>query len=148
METSTLLLLGGAAFVLYYFGGGATALANLKFIENGMSFDVSNPLRVRVNLSVIVQNPTSGTLTLNSIAGYFYINGSQSGNVSYFIPTIIPPNSQSQIVLNLSVNDASIISDIVNYINSGSSSITVELKATGNINNIPAPLDLIFQPIG
>ena len=147
MNEGTLLLIGAGALLFYYFGTGAAVLSNLKFLENGMSFDVSNPLRIVVNLSVIVQNPTSGSLTLNSIAGYFYINGSQSGNVSYFTPTTILPNSQTQIVLTLSVNDTSIIADILSYVNSGSSAITVEVKATANANNVPAPIDLIFQPL-
>jgi LEA14-like dessication related protein len=147
METSTLLFLAGGAFLVWKFLVPGVAVSNLIFLENGMSLDISNPLRVVINLSVIVQNPTSGSLTLNSMAGYFYVNGSQTGNVSYFTPTVINPNSQTQIQLQLSVNDISLVSDIMSYINSGTGSLAVEIKGTANVNNVPVPIDLSFQPM-
>jgi LEA14-like dessication related protein len=146
MET-TVLLIGGAAFLLWFFGSGATVVSNLKFIENGMTFDVSNPLRITINLAVIVQNPTSGSVTLQSLAGYFFINGSQSGNVSDFVPSIIGPNSQTLINLVLSVNDIALVGVIMNYINSGSSSVVVNVQATANVSGVAIPVNLSFTPL-
>jgi LEA14-like dessication related protein len=146
MET-TVLLIGGAAFLLWFLGSGATVVSNLKFIENGMTFDVSNPLRIVINLSVIVQNPTSGSVTLQSLAGYFFINGSQSGNVSDFIPSVIQANSQTQLNLILSVNDIALVGVIMNYINSGSSSVVVNVQATANVSGVAIPVNLSFTPL-
>jgi|ERR1700722_18154659 len=147
METSTLLMLGVGAFLLWQFGIGGAVVSNLKFVENGMNLDVSNPLRVVINLSVLVQNPTSGSITLQSLAGYFYVNGTQAGNVSYFTPTVINPNSQTSITLQLSVNDISLVTILMNYANSGTSNLNVEVKATANVNNAPLPIDLNFSPL-
>lgn len=147
METSTLALLGIGAFVLYYFTTGATVVNNLRFVENGMNFDVSNPLRVVINLSVLVQNPTSGSITLESMAGTFSINGSQAGNVSFFTPTLISANSQTTITLVLSINDLSLVSVIMQYVNSGSSAVQVGINATANAGNVPLPVNLNFQPV-
>lgn len=147
METSTLLLLGAGAFLLWQFGIGGAVVSNLKFLENGMNLDVSNPLRVVINLSVLVQNPTSGSITLQSLAGYFYVNGTQGGNVSYFTPTTIAPNAQTEITLQLSVNDISLVTILMNYANSGTSNLNVEVKATANVNNAPLPIDLSFSPL-
>lgn len=146
METSVLLI-GGAAFLLWFFGSGATVVSNLKFIEDGMTFNVSNPLRIVINLAVIVQNPTSGSVTLESLAGYFFINGSQSGNVSDFVPSVILPNSQTLINLVLSVNDLSLVGVIMDYINSGSSSVVVTVQATANISGVAIPVNLSFTPL-
>lgn len=146
MET-TVLLIGGAAFLLWFFGSGATVVSNLKFIENGMTFDVSNPLRIVINLAVIVQNPTSGSVTLQSLAGYFFINGSQSGNVSDFVPSVIQANSQTLINLVLSVNDIALVGVIMNYINSGSSNVTVNVQATANVSGVAIPVNLSFTPL-
>ena len=147
METSTLLMLGVGAFLLWQLGIGGAVVSNLKFVENGMNLDVSNPLRVVINLSVLVQNPTSGSVTLQSLAGYFFVNGSQAGNVSYFTPTVIGPNNQTQITLQLSVNDISLVTILMNYANSQNGNINVEVKATANINNAPIPIDLSFSPL-
>lgn len=147
METSTLFLLGIGAFLLFEFGIPGGVVSNLKFLENGMSLDVSNPLRVVVNLSILIQNPTSGSITLQSIAGYFYINGSQAGNVSNFTPVAVAPNSETPMNLQLSVNDISLVGIIMNYINGSSDAVVVEIKATANANNVPIPVDLSFQPI-
>lgn len=147
METSTIALLGLGAFLLYKFAGPGAVLSNLRFVENGMSFDVSNPLRIIVNLSVVVQNPTSGQINLLSLAGTFSINGQPGGNVSYFTPTVIAPNSQTQIVLQLSISDANLLSIITNYIASGSSQVNVSVNATANANNIPIPVNLNFSPL-
>ena len=146
MET-TVLLIGGAAFLLWFFGSGATVVSNLKFIENGMTFDVSNPLRIVINLAVIVQNPTSGSVTLQSLAGYFFINGSQSGNVSDFTPSVIQANSQTLLNLVLSVNDIALVGVIMNYINSGSSSVVVNVQATANVSGVAIPVNLSFTPL-
>ena len=146
MET-TVLLIGGAAFLLWMFGSGATVVSNLKFIENGMTFNVSNPLRITINLAVIVQNPTSGSVTLESLAGYFFINGQQSGNVSDFVPSVIAANSQTLINLILSVNDLSLVGVIMDYINSGSSSVVVNVQATANISGVAIPVNLSFTPV-
>lgn len=147
METSTLAVLAVGAFLVWKFFLPGVTVSNLVFLENGMSLDVSNPLRVVINLNIIVQNPTSGSLTLNSIAGYFYVNGSQTGNVSFFTPTLISPNSQTLINLQLSVNDISLVQTLLNYVNSGTGTLLVEVKGTANANNVPVPIDLSFNPM-
>jgi LEA14-like dessication related protein len=147
MEPSTLALLGLGAFVLYYLSTGATVINNLRFVENGMNFDVSNPLRITINLSILIQNPTSGSITLNSMAGTFSINGSQAGNVSFFTPTLISANSQTQITLTMTVSDINLIAIIMQYVNSGSTAVTVAINATANAGNVPLPVNLSFQPI-
>lgn len=141
-----LLIFGGIAAALYYFTKGVS-LNSLKYIATASSIDVSNPLRPVITLSVTVQNPTSGSLTLDSLAGYFSINGSQTGNVSYFVQTEILPNSQTVIPLQLSVSDISLAADIVNYLNGNGSAITILINATANVNNIPAPITLSFTPV-
>jgi LEA14-like dessication related protein len=147
MEPQTLLLLGAGAFLLYYLGNGAAVIANLRFVENGMNFDVSNPLRITINLSVIIQNPTSGSITLQSLAGTFTVNGSQAGNVSFFTPTLISANSQTQITLTMSVSDINLMGIIMQYINSGSADVTIGISATANAGNAPIPVNLSFSPI-
>jgi LEA14-like dessication related protein len=142
-----ILIFGGIAAALYFFTKGVS-LNNLKYIATASSIDISNPLRPVITIQVTVQNPTSGSLTLQSLAGYFSVNGSQAGNISYFTQTVILPNSQTIIPLQLSVNDLDLITIIMNYLNGTSSDVlTISVNATVNVNNVPAPLVLSFTPI-
>src|ERR1700730_5187042 len=143
METIAWLGVGLLAYLVYK---KSNTVSNLKFIENGIDFDMGNILRPVVNLHIGVQNPTSGSITLQAIAGSFAVNGVQSGNVSYFIPTVIAPNAQTEILLHLSVNEAAVIADIMNFINNGGKTpVTVSVEVTANINNVPVPVSLSFD---
>jgi LEA14-like dessication related protein len=142
------ILLIGAGLIAFMLYEKASVVSNLKFIENGIDFNLSNPLRPLINLQIGVQNPTSGSITLQSLAGNFAVNNVQSGNVSYFIPTVIGPNAQTEIVLHLTVNDAALIADIMNFIqNGGSTPLKVEVQATANIDNVPVPVSLSFDAL-
>lgn len=145
MDTVIVLGLGFLAFLAFQ---KSTVVSNLKFVENGIDFNFSNVLRPQIYLHIIVQNPTSGSVLLQSLAGYFSVNGVQSGNVSSFIPTAIGPNSQTVMTLTLSVNDAAVITDILNFIHgAGKSSVNVAVEATANIDGVPVPVSLSFNAL-
>lgn len=141
------LVLAGIAVLGFFLLEKSAVLNNLRFIASAATIDLSNPLRPYINLSVIIQNPTSGSVTLQSLAGNFFINGQQAGNLSYFTPTIIAPNSQTQIALNLSVNDFSLVQIISNYVTGGGGTVVVAINGTANVNNVPAPFNISFTPI-
>jgi LEA14-like dessication related protein len=144
LETAVILALVAVAWFAFEKG---SVVANLKFIENGVSFDLGNPLRPIINLSVLVQNPTSGTITLQSLAGYFFINGIQGGNVSNFQgPIVIGPNIQTSINLALSVNDLSLMSIVQQFAANGTGALNIAVQATANIDNVPTPVNLSFNP--
>jgi LEA14-like dessication related protein len=143
----TLLWIGVGLFAFLAFEK-STVVSNLKFVENGLDFNMSNLLRPQINLHIGVQNPTSGSITLQSVAGSFAVNGVPSGNVSYFVPTVIAPNAQTEIVLHLAVNDAALIADLMNFINNGGKTpVKVDVEVTANINNVPVPVSLSFDAL-
>jgi len=141
-----LLLVGGAVLLYFFYTKGST-LANLVFQVQSTNFDIGNPLSPKVLVDVLVSNPTSGSLTLSSLAGYFYINGAQSGTVSFFQLATIFADAQTLITLTLSINDFALAADIVKYATGQMEGLTIEIKATANINNIPAPVDITFTPV-
>jgi hypothetical protein len=143
----TLLLIGGAAILYFLYTKGNT-LGNLRFVEQGVGFDFSNPIRPIINLSVSVQNPTSNSVTLMSLAGSFSINGTPAGNISYFGgPLVIQPNAVTGIVLACSLNDISLIAILAQFVQGSASGFTVTVSATANIDNVPSPLTLSYSPV-
>jgi len=81
------------------------------------------------------------------LAGNFFINGQQAGNLSYFFPTIINANSQTEINLNLSINDMSLVQIISNYVTGGGGTVVVGVTGTANVNDVPAPFSITFTPV-
>jgi LEA14-like dessication related protein len=136
-----ILIIGGLITAFIFFGGAQT-VNSLKFVATGVGFDVSNPLSPIVNVSVIVQNPTSNSLQLNSFAGTATVNGTSSGNVSYFTPVLIAANSQTTITLQIRLSDAGIISDLLNFINAGTGAILIAVNGTANVNGAGLPVSL------
>jgi hypothetical protein len=141
------LIFAGLAVVGLFLLEKSVVLGNLRFIASGSTIDFSSPLRPLIKLSVVIQNPTSGSVTVQSLAGNFFINGQQAGNVSYFTPVIIVQNSQTEIVLDLLVNDFALVQIITNYMTGGGGSVVVAINGTANVNNVPAPFSITFTPI-
>lgn len=141
------LLVVGIAFLLFIGLSKGSTVASLNFIATGVSFDFSNVLTPVVGISLLVQNPTSGSLSLLSIAGGFTVNGNPSGNVSFFpgSPVLIAPNSQTQIVINLIMNDASLINSLIDLVQS-KGNILIGVNATANVGGIPVPLNFSITP--
>lgn len=142
----TLLTIGLVTFGIYFFST-KTALENLQFVEDGVSFDVSNPLKILITLTVMVQNPTSTGFDLMSLAGSIKLNGNGIGNVSYFLKTHIAANSEVPIDLKFSVNDISLVAPIMDYIEGNPKPMVLVIDGVANVNNIPLPITLSFNPI-
>jgi LEA14-like dessication related protein len=136
------ILIFGGLIIAFIFFGGAQTVNSLKFVATGVGFDVSNLLSPIINVTVIVQNPTSTALQLNSFAGTATVNGTASGNVSYFQPVLIAANSQTTITLQIRLSDAGIISDLMNFISAGTGQLLVAVNGTANINGAGLPVSL------
>ena len=144
----TLLWLGLAGLGFYLFEKN-TVVSSLRFVEQGITFDISNLISPIINVSILVQNPTSGSLTLQSMAGTFSVNGNPSGNASYFpaVPTVLAPNAQTIIVIQLRLTDSGIITDLLNFISGSTTALNIALNGTANVNNAPIPLILSFNAV-
>lgn len=139
------LLIVGVAFLGYVLLSRAKAVSALRFVVTAIGFDISNLLSPIVNVTILVQNPTPSALTLYSLAGSVSINGMPSGNVSFFQPTTIPPNNQTQITIQIRLADAAIIQDVMNFINKGTSQVLIDIEGNANVNNAVVPVSLSFN---
>lgn len=143
-EMNAFIWIGAGALAYYLYKRGST-IASLNFVVQKVDFDVSNALLPVANVTVQVQNPTNGTLTLQSLSGNFYFNDKLGGSVSDFTPAIVGPNSATSIVLRLQSNDAQLISALLTFLNSRQG-FTISVKAVANVSGIPIPVNLNFTP--
>ncbi len=101
-----------------------------------------------LQVGVMAQNVTNGSLQFNALAANAFLNGTLIGNVSGFTPVTIMPVSQVTIPLTILVNATEIISDVISIL-TGSAGVaaTVEIKGTANISGLILPVDLIYKAI-
>lgn len=125
----------------------ANVINRLNFIVTGvqLGFQGTTP---QVTIQIAIQNPTSSSFTINSIVGNVFLNGQFIGNVSSFQTTAIPPNGQVTLPVNVLLNVAQVIADVIHIID-GSAGIQamIEIQATANIDNLAFPLDVSYKLI-
>jgi LEA14-like dessication related protein len=141
---TAIALIGAGIFVLSKIAT-ANIASRLNFVLGGVSASLSGLTPV-VTVNVVVQNPTSGSFTVNSLVGNISVNGTQIGNISMFVATVIPPNNQVQLPLTVILNPAQVLTDLLNLLtgNSGNQ-VIVSLDGTANIDNIPIPVSIQYN---
>ena len=142
------LLIAGGVVVAYFLLTKIQALNNLRFTVTGVSYDFSDITFPIIYLDVLVENPTPGKLTFNSLVGNFSINGNPTGTVSYIppVPLTVEPLSQSTLQLTLRVSGAALIQDLFNYVTNHQGSLNITVVGTANVEGINAPVTLSINP--
>ncbi len=101
-----------------------------------------------IQVGVMAQNVTNGSLQFNALAANAFLNGTNIGNVSGFQPVTIGPVSQVTIPLTIVVNATQIISDVIAIL-TGSAGVAanLEIKGTANVSGLILPVDIIYKAI-
>ncbi len=131
MKPLYILVAGVAALWAYSYFKLAKSL-NFTFKKIGIGGGLITPA---INITLGLQNPSSQSATLTSIAGSVYINDKYLANFSNFNAQNIAANSESDILIiakpNL-IGTASIIRDFIK--NRGKGQIVVKLEGTANVD--------------
>lgn len=131
----------------------AAAATRINFLVGGVKL-ASIGFTPILNVTVVAQNPTNSTFTINSFVGNVFLNGDMIGNAAGFIPTTVKPASpggltgQTEIPLNVSLNGLTLVSDIVSVI-TGQAQVAavVRLVGTANVDNLLLPIDITYKLI-
>lgn len=136
-NTGLLLLLGALGVYLFT---RASTIANLVFVPRGIAITGG-----AVNVVIGVQNPTSNSLSFNSLAGNLFVNGSAIGNVASFQPAVIIPNGETPVNVMVTPSILGIATDVLSMIQGNmSGGITANFQGTANIDNSAVPVNLNF----
>lgn len=98
-----------------------------------------------VTVRVAVQNTTSNSLTLNSIAGNIFFQDTLVGNASFFFPQVIPPNSGGYITLDIRMSIIGLVNELVTQITHNNFGGLLTMDGFTNIDGVQFPLDLTFK---
>jgi hypothetical protein len=145
MNKLTAVGIGAGAILLYSLFTKQKALESLVFYPHSLKdirFDGVTPV---MTLGLAVQNTSNKKFTLNSIAGILYANNYIIGNISGFIPQVIPANSQTIIFIKARLSLIGIVSDVIRAIKNKTFSETLELESKANIDNLQVPVNLKYK---
>jgi LEA14-like dessication related protein len=121
----------------------AIGLLNYYIKNVGLSFDGLTPLLL---LNIGIQNPSNAQFVVNDFVGNISANGFNVGTIYSFRKLIVPPASQVVYPVIVRMNLISIVSDIINLIQSGSGiSQTIVLTGVVNASGIVAPVTLNYK---
>jgi hypothetical protein len=142
MNKAFLIFGGVLAYSLFMKG---KALGNLNFYPGaakGISFDGTTPM---MQVGLITQNTSGQKIVLHSVAGNVYANQYLIGNVGYFLPQTINPNSQGVLWLTIRFGLVGVIQDIITAIQSGTFNQDLEFQGYANVDNYQVPLKLTYK---
>lgn len=139
------LLLPIAALIGVTLMAQKRAAGFLNFIFRGVAFAMDGVYPI-LRLNIGIQNPSNEQFVVRSLVGQLLCNGDNIGNVSTFQTVVVNPNSEAVLPVFVRLNPISIVSDIITLISGGGGlSQTIRLKATVNVNNMAAPVDITYK---
>lgn len=139
------LLYAAGGIIAYSLLTKAKALQTLNFYPKGvrsLHFDGITPV---ISLALAVQNTSGQQMVLKSFAGNVFANDYFVGNVSSYIQTVIYPNSESVLLVNVRLSLIGIASNIVNAFNGNGPAQDLELDAMANVDNYQLPVKIKYK---
>lgn len=144
ISTGGVLLAGAGGFLAYQLLR-ARSTANLVFFPgNIQSFNFVGATPV-LSLDVLIQNSSSLDVTVQSLAGNVFSNGSLVGNVSNTLPIVVPANGSARPVLQIAFMPLGVVNTIIDAWQSGHFSVPLSFQGFANVGYIQVPLKLNFK---
>lgn len=141
-ETALWLAGAGIAWLLF---GKARAAGTLIFLPGRVLSVGYDNGAATVKIELIVQNTSSGGITLESIAGNLYSGDTYIGNASSFVPQQILQNSQSSLVINIRLGLLGLVQDIFTAFNSGAFVRIIRFSGFANAGFVRVPVNVEFN---
>jgi hypothetical protein len=140
-RTTTFLLVGLGLFVAYQVYR-LKAVGNLLFFPGSVTSLGVNGATPEITMSLIAQNTSSVPIEVDSLAGNIYANNTLIGNISSFVPMVIPGNSQTAILVTAQLQTLGIVTDIINAFQNKTFSQNILVKGFANVQGVQVPLDI------
>lgn len=131
--------------MLYNIFNKSAAAGTLNFYPESVRqirFEGATPI---MTVGLAVQNTSASKFVIKSIAGNLYANTYLVGNLSYFTPQAINPNSQSVILLDVRLGLLGIVQDIIRAFQFGNFQQDLIFKSFANVDNFQVPINITYK---
>lgn len=136
------VILGAIGLYLAFQYERLKAVGNLIFFPGQVSnigFDNTVPT---ITFTIQAQNTSSVPIQLDSLAGNLFVNGTLIGNISSFVPTLVPGNGQAPIPVKATLMILGVVNDIIQSFINKSSSQQILVEGFTNVQGVQVPLTL------
>jgi hypothetical protein len=144
-STDKIVLYGGVSLIAFSFFAKARALGNLVFSPGnitGMSMSNATPT---IDLTILAQNTSTASVTVNSFAGNVFSNGTLIGNVYNFFPVYIPGNSQTPVSVSIALKPLGIVNDLIRAFQYNNFAQNITVEGFANVSGLQLPVTLNFK---
>lgn len=146
MNINPLLLLGGLGLLLL----GSKAVAKktmskvMSFTLNGVSIDWK---KLKISITMGVQNPSSGSAKLNSLVGSLFVDKKEVATITSFTPVQIQANQVTILKLDLKPSLVGIFGSLKKIIKSKGNSLKnlgAEFRGNANVDGFTFPVNTVL----
>jgi hypothetical protein len=145
LKTGQAILTTAALLVGYNLFAKSQAAERLNFYPASVTnirFDGLTPV---LTLGLAVQNVSNQRFVVRSIAANLSANGYIIGNLAFFLPQTIQPNSSSTLMLDIRLSLISIVNDVISAFQTENFSQDLLLQGWVNVDGIQAPLSMKYK---
>lgn len=132
-------LIGGTIWAL----NKNKAIENLSFTLKGVKFsrisNISEIFLVKLNLEIVVINPTSSQLSFKSFVGKVKYNEQNVGSFTYYTPTTFKPRSETVMTIPIKVDSVAAVTNLWKSL-SGNTGKTVTVEGLLKIGALEIPV--------
>lgn len=145
MTTTEKVGLAALAIMGYTVWKKARSLGNVVFLPGsvvGLSMSGASPV---IQVALIAQNTSNDNLLIQSLAGNVMTDKTLIGNIASFSTQSIPANSQTQILVNITLYDLGIINTIISVMQNKNAVQDITVNGYANIGFAQVPINLTFK---
>lgn len=99
----------------------------------------------RLKVGVIVSNPTSRDIAVNSVVGELYINNKKVGNVESFVKTVIHGNAKTTLYLDVRLMALQLVDTYKKLLEQKGFKLDIGLTGTINIDDTITPFQIKYD---
>jgi LEA14-like dessication related protein len=134
----------GAGLIVFNRLQTAGSAERLKYVFKNIKAEFQSAFVVQVNIDIEIQNPTSNSFVIQSMAGDLSLNGQYLGNVSNFTATQITGNSATPYRVSVQLSTLSMSANLVSLL-TNFSGVTAKIDGTINVDNLGVPIMLSYK---
>jgi LEA14-like dessication related protein len=144
MDVSVALLLLASAGGLYLWNLSKAA-GNLIYLPGTFTGFSLSGISPEISATLVVQNTSNLSFTINSLAANVLSDGTQVGNVKSFVPTEIPSNSEASVPIILTMQPIGIVNEIISIMTGGVGTRKVVITGSVNANGMQQAFSVEYK---
>lgn len=147
MKNKTFIYVGIGAAILYFLISKKSAAKNLRIYFQTIGLQKPKGLNFpTVTATFRIVNPSSSTLTIDSLAGDLMVNNKFLSSIQNVESISIPAKSETQYTINIKTPIFNALTTVIQLLKSKQKNIKIDFVGTANSGGLLLPIkETVFQ---